>query len=173
MNMVDRTMTRRAVLSALTALAAAAPSLALAAAPAGTRFRDVKIDLGPLQAAGRDDFAAWVAPVLTTALRRSFAPYLAPGDRSAPTLVARIDEVIIGAEHSGGFGNPVSDAVDGIQGAGVVVGPGGRQIASYPLYSAVGAQTYLNQPYQEDITRRRVQTLALSFAQWLPGQMGL
>jgi hypothetical protein len=172
MNMVDRSMTRRAVLSALTALAAAAPSLALAAAP-GTRFRDVKIDLRPLQAAGRDDFAAWVAPVLTPALHQYFAAYLAPGDRSAPTLVARIDEVIIGSYHSGGFGNPVSDAIDGIQGAGVVVAQGGRQVASYPLYSAVGADTYLNQPYQEDITRRRVETLARSFAQWLPGKMGL
>jgi hypothetical protein len=169
--MVDRSMTRRAVLLGLTALTGAAPGLALAAT--GMRFRDVKIDLAPLQAAGRDDFAAWVAPVLTSAMHQYFAPYLAPGDRNAPTLVARIDQVIIGAEHSGGFGNPVSDAVDGIEGAGVVVAPGGRQVASYPLYSAVGAQTYLNQPYQEDITRRRVQTLARSFAQWLPGQMGL
>jgi hypothetical protein len=171
--MVDGSMTRRAVLSALTALATAAPGLALAAAPAGTRFRDVRIDLAPLLAAGRDDFAAWVAPVLTPALHKSFGAYLAPGDRNAPTLVARIDEVIIGPDHTGGFGSPAVDAIDGIQGAGIVVGPGGRQIASYPLYSAVGANTYLNQPYQEDITRRRVQTLALSFAQWLPGKMGL
>jgi hypothetical protein len=171
--MVDRSMTRRAVLSALTALAAAAPGLARAAAPAGTRFRDIKIDLAPLVAAGRDDFVAWITPVLTSGLHQSFARYLSPGDRNAPMLVVRIDQVIIGPYHSGGFGNPAMDAIDGIQGAGVIVAPGGREIASYPLYSAIGANTYLNQPYQEDITRRRVQMVALSFAQWLPGQMGL
>lgn len=167
-------LTRRTVLTTLIALAGA-PSIAVAALPpGGLRFRDIRIDLAPLRASGNGDFADWVAAVLPGALRKSFAAYVAPGDRSGDTLVARVDEVIIGPLHSGGFGgSPVSDAIDGIQGEGIVLGPRGQQIAAYPLYSSVGADTYLNQPYQEDITRRRVQTLALSFAQWLPGQMGL
>ncbi len=169
-----RLLTRRAVLSSLAAVAAA-PGLAAAASPlAGMRFRDIRVDVAPLRASGAGDFADWIAAEEPALLRKSFAAYLAPGDRSAATLVARIDEVIIGALHSGGYGaNPGFDAIDGIQGEGIVLGPRGQQIASYPLYSAVGADTYLNMPYQSEITRRRVETLAQSFAQWLPGQMGL
>ncbi len=172
--MDNRLLTRRAVLSTLAALAAA-PGIAMAASPlAATRFRDIRVDVAPLRESGDGDFADWIAAELPGMLRRSFAAYLTPGDRNAATLVARIDEVIIGTLHSGGFGgNPVADAIDGIQGEGIVVGPRGQQIASYPLYCAVGADTYLNMPYQLDITRRRVETLALSFAQWLPGKMGL
>lgn len=170
--MDNRLVTRRAALSAL-AVAALAPRLALAA-PEAARFSAIRIDVAPLRNNGDGDFADWVAAVLPGALRQSFAPYLAPGDRNAPVLVARVDQVYLGPEHSGGFGgNPVMDAIDGIQGEGVVLGPRGQPVASYPLYSAVGADTYINMPYQLDITRRRVETLAKSFAQWLPGKMGL
>jgi hypothetical protein len=168
-----RLLTRRAVLSSLAALAAA-PGLAVAASPlAGIRFREIRVDVAPLRASGAGDFADWIAAEEPALLRKSFAAYLAPGDRHAATLVARIDEVILGALHSGGYGNPAFDAIDGIRGEGIVLGPRGQQIASYPLYAAVGANTYLNMPYQSEITRRRVETLAQSFAQWLPGQMGL
>ena len=66
-----------------------------------------------------------------------------------------------------------NDATDGIEGAGVVLDGRGRVVGSYPLYSSVGADSLPNSPYQTDILRRRVETLALSFAQWLPGKMGL
>jgi hypothetical protein len=146
----------------------------VAASPlAGIRFREIRVDVAPLRASGAGDFADWIAAEEPALLRKSFAAYLAPGDRHAATLVARIDEVILGALHSGGYGNPAFDAIDGIRGEGIVLGPRGQQIASYPLYAAVGANTYLNMPYQLEITRRRVETLAQSFAQWLPGQMGL
>ena len=169
--MDKRLVTRRAALTGLAALAA--PRIALAA-PAGARFGEIRVDVSPLRNSGDGDFADWVAAVLPEALRQAFASYLAPGDRSAPILVARIDHVFLGPLHPGGFGgNPVSDAIDGIEGEGIVLSPRGQQIASYPLYSAVGANTYLNMPYQLDITRRRVETLARSFAQWLPGKMGL
>jgi hypothetical protein len=164
--------TRRAILSSLAALAVA-PGLALAQPATGMRFRDIRVDVGPIRATGNEDIANWVAEVLPGQLHHYFGPYLAPGDRSAGTLVARVDEVFLGALHSGGFGSPASDAIDGIQGVGIVLGPHGQQVGSYPLYSAVGADVYLNWPYQRDITRRRVQTLAQSFAQWLPGKMGL
>ncbi len=167
-----RLLTRRAVLSSLAALAAA-PGVAAAASPlAGIRFREIRVDVAPLRASGNGDFADWIAAALPAELRKSFAAYLAPGDRSASTLVARVDEIILGAVDSAS-GNPALDAIDGIQGAGIVLSPRGQQIASYPLYASVGALTYLNLPYQSEITRRRVETLAQSFAQWLPGQMGL
>ncbi len=170
--MDNRPLTRRAMLSTLVALASA-PGIAMAAPlVAGPRFRDIRVDVSPLRANGSGVYADWVAAVLPAELRNSFAAYLAPGDRNAPTLVARVDEVFLGPPGSA-FGNPALDAIDSIQGEGIVLGPRGGEVASYPLYGAVGAQTYLNMPYQEDITRRRVQTLALGFAQWLPGKMGL
>lgn len=168
--MDNRLVTRRAALGAMAALVAA-PSLALAAAE-GARFGAIRIDVGPLRESGNTEYADWVAAVLPAALNQSFGRYLARGDRGAPTLVARVDEVFLGPEHST-FGNPAADAIDGIQGEAIVLNPRGQQIGSYPLYSAVGANTYQNMPYQLDITRRRVETLAQSFAQWLPGKMGL
>ena len=171
--MDNRLVTRRAALTAFTALGAVAvaPGIVLAA-PSGS-FSSIRVDVSPLRKSGDNEVADWVSAVLPAALHQSFAAYLT-GARGAPTLVARIDQVIIGPSHSGGFGgNPVQDAIDGIEGVGIVVGPRGQEIASYPLYSAVGADTYINMPYQLDITRRRVETVAQSFAQWLPGKMGL
>ena len=99
-------------------------------------------------------------------------PYLAPGDSRAPILLARIDLVTLGTEGSGGGGPNSTQAVDFIKGAGVVIGPGGRQIASYPFFSAV-----LADPAEysgSGVTgRTRISNLALSFANFLPGKMGL
>ena len=115
--------------------------------------------------------ADWIAQELPGDLRKTFAAYLAPGDPRAPILLARVDLVTLGTEGSGGGFNS-TQAVDYIEGAGVVLGPNGRTIASYPLLSAVHA-------YPSDVDnngvsgRTRVSNLALSFANWLPGKMGL
>jgi hypothetical protein len=104
-------------------------------------------------------------------LRKVFARYLAPGDSRAPILLVRIDLVTFGTEGSGGGLNSI-DAVDYIQGAGVVLGPGARQIAVYPFFTAVHAR-----PAEDSASgvsgRTRVSNLALSFANFLPGKMGL
>jgi hypothetical protein len=65
------------------------------------------------------------------------------------------------------------DATDRIEGAGVVLDGRGRVVETYPLYCSLGAFSNENSPYKEDNNRRRVETLALSFAQWLPGKIGL
>jgi hypothetical protein len=166
-------LTRRAILAAL---ASASATAALAAAPEmdGARFRDIRVDVSPLRDKDEDESAAWVAAVLPGYLRQTFAKYLAPGDRNADVLVARIDNVVLGWSHSPmGMGLMASDTTDGIEGAGLTLDARGRVVGSYPLYSAFGADTQSNSPYQDDIRRRRVETLALSFAQWLPGKMGL
>ena len=107
-------------------------------------------------------------------LRQTFAKYLAPGDRSAGILVARIDDVTLGVQGSRmSLGFLSNDTTDGIEGAAVVLDGRGRVVNSYPLYSSLGADSLPNSPYQTDVLRRRVETLALSFAQWLPGKMGL
>ena len=167
-------MTRRAALAALT-LAAALAAVQASAAPLGeVRFREIRVDVSPLKAKDEDDAAGWVAAVLPGYLKQAFAKYLAPGDRSAGVLVARIDDVTLGVQGSRmSFGFISNDTTDGIEGAAVVLDGRGKVVDSYPLYSSLGADSLPNSPYQTDILRRRVETLALSFAQWLPGKMGL
>jgi hypothetical protein len=165
-------LTRRAALAALT-LAAAASAVKAWAAPGDARFREIRVDVSQLKAKNEDDAAQWVAAVLPGYLKQTFAKYLAPGDRSAGVLVARVDDVVLGPPNSNmsiGLGN---DTTDDIEGAAVVLDGRGRVVGSYPLLSSVRADSLQNSPYQSDVLRRRVETLALSFAQWLPGKMGL
>ena len=166
--------TRRAALAALS-LAAASAAMKASAAPLGdVRFREIRVDVSPLRAKNEDDEARWVAAVMPGYLRQAFAKYLAPGDRSAGILVARIDDVAIGTAGSRmSIGFLSNDTTDGIEGAGVVLDGRGRVVNSYPLYSSLGADSLQNSPYQTDILRRRVETLAASFAEWLPSKMGL
>jgi hypothetical protein len=146
----------------------AAPSLALAQSSAA-RFSAIVVDVSPLRAKGDTITADWIASTLPGLLRQSFAPYLVPGDRRAPVLRARIDGVTLGAVGSAASALSPDGAVDWIEGAAIVGVRGG---AVYPLTSAV--QTH---PFDIDPTgqqgRQRINTLAQSFAQWLPGQMGL
>jgi hypothetical protein len=165
------TLTRRAALAALAAFAVA--PRAASAAPVVTRFREIRVDVSSLADNDEADFGRWIAAVLPGYLKQTFAKYLAPGDRSAAVLVARIDLVTIGQSNMHGYGFLAFDATDSIDGAGVVADARGRAIANYPLFSSLNVDSQPNSPYQADILRRRVETLALSFAQWLPGQMGL
>jgi hypothetical protein len=166
-------LNRRAALSALAALAVA-PSAAWAT-PAATRFREIRVNVSPMIAKDEEEFASWVAAALPGYLKQTFAKVLAPGDRGAAVLVARIDLVTLGApyQHSGSNGPTTSDTTDSIEGAGVVLDASGRTIGTYPLLSSFDVDSQQRSPYQAEIIRRRVETLALSFAQWLPGQMGL
>ena len=165
--------TRRAALAAI-ALAAGSAATGAWAQVGELRFREIRVDVSPLRDKYEDDAAQWVAAALPDYLRQTFAKYLAPGDRRAGVLLARIDNVALGPPGMrSGFGMIGSDTTDGIEGAGVVLDGRGRVVDSYPLYSSVSADSLQNSPYQTDILRRRVETLALSFAQWLPGKMGL
>jgi hypothetical protein len=164
-------LTRRA---ALVALGFAAVATATKAQSTGFRFREIRVDVSPLHALNQDDEAAWVAAVLPGYLRQSFAKYLAPGDRSAGVLVARIDDVTLGEE--GINGSPFAmgnDTRDQIEGVGLVLDARGRQVQSYPLYASIWAKSGALSPYWADIDRRRAEMLARGFAQWLPGKMGL
>jgi hypothetical protein len=167
-------LTRRAALVALT-LAAASAAVKASAAPLGdVRFREIRVDVSPLREKIQDEEGGWVAAVLPGYLRQSFAKYLAPGDRSASVLLARIDDVSLGASDTNMSSFPLApDTHDSIEGVGLVLDGRGRVAQSYPLFCAVGADSFPNSPYQTDIRRRRAETLARSFAQWLPGKMGL
>jgi hypothetical protein len=153
------------------ALASVGASSAWAqAAPA--KFRAIRIDVSALAGKGLGPEASWLEQDLPGPLRAAFAGRLAPADRAAPTLVVRIDNVILGQSGGGGT-NPfgASAARDGIEGAGLVVAPNGRPIATYPLFTTLRAFTG-GSAREMGTVRGRVAELAGSFAQWLPGQMG-
>jgi hypothetical protein len=158
-------------MAAITVFMSPAVALGDSAAALAPHFRAIEVDVSGVRASGDSTSARWVAEELPADLRKTFAAHLSPGDRGAPILRARVDLVTLGANGSGGGLNS-TQAVDYIEGAGEVIGPGGRAVASYPLLSAVHA-------YPGDIDangvsgRVRVSNLALSFANWLPGKMGL
>jgi hypothetical protein len=165
--------TRRAALAALAAAAATAVTAA-EAQPNSLRFREIRVDVSALREKVQGEEGGWVAAVLPGYLRQSFAKYLAPGDRSASVLVARIDDVTLGASETNMSRFPLGDdAHDSIEGVGLVLDGRGRAAQSYPLFCALGADSLPNSPYQTAIRRRRAEMLARSFAQWLPGKMGL
>jgi hypothetical protein len=140
-------------------------------AQAQTKFRAIKVDVSALPGKGLGPEASWLEQDLPGPLRAAFAGRLAPGDRAAPTLVVRIDTVIIG--QSGDAGGPFGATLarDQIEGAGVVVAPNGRPIATYPMFATLRADTG-GSAREMNSVRGRVAELANSFAQWLPGQMG-
>lgn len=162
-------VSRRATLTALASLVTL-PALAQPAAAPTTHFRAIEVDLGPLRASGDSESAAVMAKELPGWLQHYFAAYLTPGDRRAPILRARVDSVSYGI--AGSAGPMFNSTMDYVEGAGVVIGGSGRQVASYPITSAV-----LAHPDLTDVTGQsahiRISNLAQSFAQGLPGKMGL
>ena len=172
-----------AVVAALVVGAFAAGSLSAAAdetsAPSAgaatgqVRFKAIKVDVSPLAENGLGPEAAWMAEDLPGRLRQAFAARLAPRDAAAPTLVVRIDRMTLGESGGGGtqpFG--LGGARAALEGAGAIVAPNGKVVATYPLFTTQIAFTG-GPVYEVGTERRRVADLANSFAYWLPGQMGL
>jgi len=143
------------------------------AAAAQIKFRAIRVDVSPLAENGLAPEAAWLAQDLPALLQAAFAKRLAPGAAGAPTLVVRIDLLILGKSGGGGtapFGG--SAARDSIEGAGVILAPNGKPIAVYPMLATLLAYTG-GSVYEVGTERHRTADLANSFAYWLPGQMGL
>jgi hypothetical protein len=161
---------RDAVLSMAAILAPFGASRASPAA-APYRFRAIEVDVNPLREGGDVDSAERIARELPPLLQKSFAGHLAPDDRAAPVLRARIDFVTFGMQGSAG-GPHSTMAIDFIEGAGVVIGPGGRPAATYPLRCSLAVNVDLNDVTGE-MGRLRVTNLEQAFAQWLPGKLGI
>lgn len=158
--------------TALLSLAAALAPVSARAQDANVRFRAIEVDVRPLRENGDTHSAEVIAAELPGALRAALGAHLAPGDRSAPILRARIDTVYFGAPGSAGNTFDRRATHDNIDGAGVLVGPGGRVLGTYPLTA-----TLLVHPNPDDITgadgHYRIVHLAQAFAQWLPGKLGI
>ena len=161
-----RVLSRRAALAL--AVAALVPAVAGAQGPA--RFRGVQVDVGPLRASVGDPTAAWVAEALPGQLAQALGPYLAPGDRSGATLVARIDSIYLGPS-SGGTG-PLGSSQDTIAGELLIHGRRGSE--AIPLRAI---SSYFPSPVDQPLAARayhdRVFNLAQAFAYWVPRQLGL
>ena len=157
-------LTRR---GALALAANAAISTAVRAAPA-LRFRAIKVDVAPLRANGDTITAQWMAEDLPDLLQRAFAEYMAPGDRSAPILVARIDSVSYGSP--GSSMESTFSTHDFIEGA-AVVDYGGRNQKIYPLMTSCDVSAALFDAANGG--QMRALALAGVFARFLPGQIGL
>jgi hypothetical protein len=164
---------RRAALAVLGALTLpSALAVRSARAQPGVRFRDIAVDVSPLRAWVGDPTAAWVQQALPAALAQALAVYMAPGDRSGATLVARIDYIYLGPS-SGGTG-PTRASQDTIEGVLMIRGPRGgiapdtplRAITSYYITPIDGA--LVEQGYYW-----RVVALAQAFAGWAPRELGL
>jgi hypothetical protein len=142
--------------------------------PAGaqTRFKAIRIDVSPLAQNGNGPEADWLSQDLPALLQTAFAAHMASGNAAADTLLVRIDSVSLGTWSSGG-GIWDSRPIDSIQGAGIVLAPGGAVIATYPLLSTGQTTVFFTQLGDIRIQRIRVTQIAQSFAYWLPRQMGL
>lgn len=171
------TMTRRSVLLSLGGTAAAVvalPSLAMAqAAPAALRFRTIAIDTSRLASLGDPQMADAVQRLLAPELRQTFGDLMAPGDRTAPTLVVRIRSIslsdYVGSRSYGGRSGTKN--VDYLEGAGIVT-MGGHVVSETPVLSALDAG-YSGPWYLPGIDERRVSSITQHFAYWLRREMGV
>jgi hypothetical protein len=142
-----------------------------ALAQSAPRFRAIEVDVSGVRESGDIVSADRIARALPALLQTSFANRLAPGDRHAPILRAQIDFVTYGSNGSAGGPDPTV-AIDSIEGVGVVIGAGGRPIASYPLRATLVAHPDILDASGAS-GRQRTYNLAQSFAQWLPGKIGI
>ena len=166
-------LTRRAALAALGALALpSALAVQSAHAQAGVRFRNIVVVVSPLRASSGDPTAAWVQQELPGALAQALARYMAPGDRSGATLVARIDFVYLGPS-SGGTG-ALGSTQDTIKGVILVRGARGGVAADTPLRAITSYYPMaVDQALVEEAYHGRVTALAQAFAGWAPRELGL
>jgi len=163
--MHDARISRRGAVLGLAALPFA--SLARAQSARYT-FRAIEVDVSPLRAQGDAFTPVVLAQTLPGELARTFASYMG---KSGYILRARVDHVSYGPTppHPTFFNNSSTDYIDG---AALVVGPGGKVVASYPLNTFVDVGFDPNSGSAAAMRYRAID-LAGVFARWLPGQMGL
>jgi hypothetical protein len=166
-----KTLTRRAALAAVGALALPTVSVRSALAQPGVRFRNIVVDVSPLRASAGDPTAAWLEEALPGALEQALAGYMAPGDRNGATLVARIDYLYLGPNHGVG---PLGSSQDTINGSLLVKGPRGGVAAAAPIRAITSyIPTPVDQPLRVESNHWRVVALAQAFAGWAPRKLGL
>ena len=148
MSMSQTGLTRRA---ALGALLAGAPSFAFA------RGRGPAVDVSPLRRNGDNTDADFLSEALPGYLSAAFG--------AGRDVRVRIDSVFYGPPGSNGQQSN-NGAIDSIEGVGWLDGreaPLTCSVVATIMYPDIGGYG----------ARQRQDTLARSFAQWLPGRLGL
>jgi hypothetical protein len=141
-----------------------------ALADPAVRFREIRVDVGPLRASAGDPTADWVEQALPGYLAKSMAPSLSPGERDGATLVARVDTVYLGRT-TGGTG-PGGGSIDVIEGALIVKGP--RAATATPLRAITSYHpSAIDQALFEEGYHGRVTALAEAFAGWAPRELAI
>ena len=168
-------ISRRTAFAGLAGFAALGlPSLA-ASQGAVQWLRSVSVDTSPISNRGAFAYGRAVNLYLTSALRRTFADRIDPRAKGAPALVARIESVtmttFVGGNRSR-FDGGASGNNDYLDGAGVLIGPGGAARARYPVLSVLDAASSgsWNSP---DVDAQRLAALCDHFAWWLRRTMGV
>ncbi len=165
-------VSRRQALASIGAFAIASAA-ARSALAQPIRFRDIRVDVSPLRANVGDPTAEWVQQALPQELARALAPYMSPGDRGGATLIARIDNIYLGPNATGGA-QPSGSWPDTMKGVVIVTGPRGQIADETPVratafyYPSPVDQALIAQAYYY-----RVVALARAFAGWVPKQLGL
>jgi hypothetical protein len=166
-------LTRRGAFAALASFVLPSPLAAQGAmAQAGVRFRNIQVDVSPLRASAGAPTADWVQRELPGALAQSLADHMAPGDRAAATLVARVDYLYLGPNSGGpGFLHSTQDTINGVL---IVKGPRGAVVAKTPLRAISSYYpSAVDQPLFEESNHWRVAALAQAFAGWAPRELRL
>ncbi|WP_156463041.1 hypothetical protein [Methylobacterium sp. Leaf93] len=158
---------RRASIGLVTILAMASPTLAEGLSSFGaTRLSAIRVDVGPLLAAGGGAPAEALRDDLLGALNREFADRIGG---AGPVLVVRIKSLSLrpytGSEggRSGFGGGSQSDYLDG---EALIVGRRGEFLARHPQLSALPSSSG-GAWYDPDSERRRVAAIAQHYAGWL------
>lgn len=160
-----------AVLAPLPALAFLGPQKSLdPALLPGLRFRAIVVDAGPMAAKGGRAFVDLMRRVTLPALNKAFADRLAPGDPRGLTLRVVLDSASF-AQDIGGY-DELTTPTDYLEGTGLVTGPRGEVLASYPL-SAQMPNPAMNRLDQVNGNELRARLLAEAFAQWLRRGIGV
>ncbi|HEX9168241.1 MAG TPA: hypothetical protein VF886_04835 [Roseiarcus sp.] len=166
-------VTRRAAIQNLGAFALlSAGAAGRALADPAVRFREIRVDVSPLRASAGDPTADWVEQALPEDLTRALSAYLAPAQRSAAILLARIQDVNFG--QSGGRGGASGASQDSMQGVLIVGGPLAGVAPQTPLRAiAAYSPSAADQALVEEAYHGRVVALAQAFAGRARGELGL
>lgn len=161
---------RRTLLIGAGAILASAACPAWAAGP--QRFSRIVVDVEPLRARGLGEFAEAVRASLAPALAKEFVGAVDPRDRNAPTLVVRIDSVMLNGNLNGSDGRHGAkiSVTDYMEGAGLVVS-NGKLLAQYPM---LGAYDNVMGPGLMSVNNLSVRLNALSafYAGWMRRKIG-
>lgn len=155
-------LSRRAALSGLGALAVLSMSAVRPAAAQTIRFREIRVDVWRLRGSDGDQTADWVEDSLPRDLAKALAPYMAPAGRNGAILLARIDNLDLGAANGA---RGAGGALDSIEGVLIVSGPRGGLAAQTPLKAIASYEpSAIDQPLFEEAYYARVAALAEAFA---------